>query len=408
MDTVTYQRRRALFLLYCLPGVVLASWVTRTPAIRDRLDASTAEMGIVLVGMSIGSMTGIFLSRMLVRRWGTRAVTLMGTIAMIAGVATVGVAAAIGISSVVFTGLALFGLGMGANEIALNVDGAEIERILDRPVLPTLHGCFSLGAAIGAVVGITLGLLNYSVTVHLLVVALVCAPAVVAVRAIPQGYGISRHRRARRRGRSRTDANPLREGRIVVLCLTVLAMALAEGAATDWLPLLMVDGHGVDPVAGSVVYAVFAASMAAGRFAGPIVLARFDRAAVVRLSALLGAGGLAVVIFSPGAVSAGISVVLWGLGTALGFPLAISAAGDGPGDRSAAVSAVATAGTSALLIGPPLLGFLGEQFTLRGAMIVVLALLVLAAAGASAMRPPTPVRSGGERRRIVAHETEPL
>jgi fucose permease len=152
-----------------------------------------------------------------------------------------------------------------------------------------------------------------------------------------------------------------------------------------------------------VVYAVFAATMAAGRFSGPIVLTRFDRSTVVRISALLGASGLAVVIFSPGAAPAGIAVVLWGLGTALGFPLALSAAGDGPGDRSVAVSAVATAGTSALLIGPPLLGFLGEHFTLRGAMIVVLALLVLAAAGASAMRPPPTSRSHGERRRI---ETE--
>jgi predicted MFS family arabinose efflux permease len=44
------------------------------PAIRDILSVSTAEMGIVLFGLSIGSMSGILCSAWLVKRFGTRAV----------------------------------------------------------------------------------------------------------------------------------------------------------------------------------------------------------------------------------------------------------------------------------------------------------------------------------------------
>lgn len=52
----------------------MASWATRTPAIRDLLALSTAEMGIVLFGLSIGSMSGILCSAWLVNRFGTRKV----------------------------------------------------------------------------------------------------------------------------------------------------------------------------------------------------------------------------------------------------------------------------------------------------------------------------------------------
>ena len=57
-------RRRcwALFAFFFLPGLLLASWASRTPAIRDLLGVSTAGMGIVLFGLSVGSMSGVLCS----------------------------------------------------------------------------------------------------------------------------------------------------------------------------------------------------------------------------------------------------------------------------------------------------------------------------------------------------------
>ncbi len=62
MSKTIAQRRWALFALFFLPGIGIASWVTRTPAIRDALGASTQEMGLVLFGLSVGSMVGILSS----------------------------------------------------------------------------------------------------------------------------------------------------------------------------------------------------------------------------------------------------------------------------------------------------------------------------------------------------------
>lgn len=80
-----------------------------------------------------------------------------------------------------------------------------------------------------------------------------------------------------------------------------------------------------------------------------------------------------------------MSVVLWGLGASLGFPLTISAASDTGPDAPTRVSVVATTGYLAFLVGPPLLGYLGEHYGLRSAMLVVLALVILAAIVAKAV-----------------------
>jgi fucose permease len=75
----------ALFTFFFIPGLLMASWATRTPAIRDILSVSTAEMGAVLFGLSVGSMSGILSSGWLVKRFGTRKVIRASMAAAIAG-----------------------------------------------------------------------------------------------------------------------------------------------------------------------------------------------------------------------------------------------------------------------------------------------------------------------------------
>lgn len=104
----------------------------------------------------------------------------------------------------------------------------------------------------------------------------------------------------------------------------------------------------------------------------------------MRASAVSGAIGLSLVIFSDNAVVAAAAVLFWGLGASLGFPVALSAAGDSGPDETARVSLVATIGYIAFLVGPPLLGFLGDHYGLRPAMVVVLAFVATAVLAAPA------------------------
>ncbi|HUG50265.1 MAG TPA: hypothetical protein VLZ78_04635 [Terrimesophilobacter sp.] len=78
--------------------------------------------------------------------------------------------------------------------------------------------------------------------------------------------------------------------------------------------------------------------------------------------------------------------VLWGLGTALSYPIGMSAAADDPLRAPARISAVAAVGFGASLIGPPSIGLLGEHLGSLHALILVFAFIVMSALVSSSAR----------------------
>ncbi|MCC8908245.1 MFS transporter [Curtobacterium sp. GD1] len=379
------RHRAALFATSTMTGFGIASWITRTPAIRDALGASIEAMGIVILGLSIGSMIGILGAGVLVRRLGTRPLIVLGGVLPVVGMLLVALSAPAQLAAGVWGGLFLIGFGSGVAEIGLNVEAAAVERRIGRPVVPLLHACFSLGTVLGGVAGIAVTAARTPVLGHLLgatvVMAALAAFAAVNLRPVP--------RVAPEASSAVAPAPRLRAVltvQVLLIAVITLAMAFAEGAASDWLPLLMTTDHGAPEAVGSLVFTGFALAMFVGRTAGTPLVARFGRAPVVRVCAAVGTVGVLLVVVSPSPVLTAAAAGVWGLGIALGFPLAISAAGDHPTDGDRRVSVVATAGYIAFLAGPPALGFLGEHLGLQAAMLVPAALLVVALLAAPATR----------------------
>lgn len=380
------QRRLALYVFFFLTGVALASWVTRTPAIRDALGASIAEMGLIIFGLSLGSMVGILLAGGAVSRFGTRTMGFVGMLLVSSALSFVAIGSLAAMAVVVSFGLFLFGIGAGLSEIAINIEGADVEAVMQQPVLHALHGCFSLGTVVGASVGIVLTAIEFPVAWHMALVSLACFPPVFYfITKLSPDLG-RRAASSAAKGAEKAAAPALyRDKTVLFIGLIVLGMAFAEGAANDWLPLMMVDEHGLDPAQGTLVYLGFALAMTVGRFGGGVPLRKWGRKAVMRGSAIAGAIGLVLVIFVDNAWVAGLAVVLWGIGASLGFPVALSAAGDSGENSDARVKIVAIVGYVAFLVGPPMLGFLGDTLGLRSAMLVVLAFVLLAAVLSSAL-----------------------
>ena len=71
-------------------------------------------------------------------------------------------------------------------------------------------------------------------------------------------------------------------------------------------------------------------------------------------------------MFSPTTPVAFAGPLLWGAGTALGFPVGISAAADEPRAAAGRVGVVSSIGYWAFLGGPPLIGYLGDQHGVLG------------------------------------------
>ena len=179
----------------------------------------------------------------------------------------------------------------------------------------------------------------------------------------------------------------------------VLAMALTEGVANDWLAVALVDGYDVEPWLGASGFALFVTAMTAGRLGGPVLLDRFGRLPVLWGSMAVAGGGVLLVVLGEAAVLVVLGIVLWGLGASLGFPVGMSAAADEPAHAPARVSVVATIGYVAFLAGPPVLGYLGDRVGVLNALLLVAVLLVPSALAVPAARKPE--RPAGATRTAV-------
>jgi len=375
--------RNAVALVFALNGFCFATLASRVPDLRESLELSNGALGALLLSIAVGSMIGMPASGHLIERWGAGAVIRLGALVDLLGLVLAGISAGNGFIAGTAVGLLAYGFGTGTWDVAMNVDGAAVERELGRSIMPRFHAGWSLGTFTGAGVGAAAAGLGVPLAVHYSVVpALAVAVAVFASRRLlPAGHAMDQ-----------VDAADARsawlEPRTLAIGFMVLAFTLAEGAANDWLALSLVDGYDARHWIGVLGFALFVASMTVGRLGGPVVLDRFGRAPAMLASALVATVGVLVVVWTGVAALAVIGIVLWGLGAALGFPVGMSAAGDDPSRAARRVSVVSTIGYGAFLSGPPLLGFVGNHVgTLDSLLVIPIAMVPAAMLVASVRRP---------------------
>lgn len=170
---------RATYVAFIGCGFAFASWASRIPQVRDRLHLTSAELGLVLLAIAAGSITALLLAGVIVTRFHSRrTVTAMATLQ---GAALVAVALGYlaGIVPVV-VGLFAFGFSAAAWDVAMNVQGAAVERRLGRAIMPRFHAGYSIGTVAGALVGAAMVALHVAVTAHLLAVAVAVAAVIPA------------------------------------------------------------------------------------------------------------------------------------------------------------------------------------------------------------------------------------
>jgi predicted MFS family arabinose efflux permease len=393
---------RATYAAFIGSGFAFASWASRIPQVRDQLELSSAELGLLLLAIAVGSLIALPLAGVIVHRLGSRRTVTAMAVVLGVGLLTVALGYLIGVVPVVI-GLFLVGFANGAWDVAMNVQGASVEQHLGRSIMSRYHAGFSLGTVAGAGIGAVLVLASVSVTAHLLVVAIGTAVVVpLAVRGFLPDVAetAGRGTQTADHGTEKADRGGVfrrwLEPRTLLIGVFVFAFAFAEGTGNDWIAVSLIDGYQASAAAGTVGFAVFLTAMTAGRWFGPNLLDRYGRVAVVRTLAVVATGGLLLFIFSPTTPLAFVGIALWGAGTSLGFPVGMSAAADDPAAAAGRVSVVASIGYCAFLAGPPLIGFLGEQVSVLKALTVVAGLLAVAALVAVALRPlPAGQREGG-------------
>jgi MFS family permease len=389
--------RTAVAVVFGVNGFAMAAWASRLPAIRDDLHLSTEHLGLILLALSGGSVAMLPWAGTLVRAFGPARTVLVASAVALSGITLVGLAGRLWILGL---GLALTGAGVGAWDVSMNVEGAEVERRVGRAIMPRFHGAFSLGTVFGAGVGALAAGFDVPVRVQLPVVAgLVLALVVFFVRDfLPAAPATEPGPAAAVKSAISSQVSSWLEPSTLLIGVLVFSMALAEGSANDWLALAVVDGYGAVHAVGALVFGVFVTGMTAMRMAGPYLLGRFDHVLVLRSSAglvLLGTGLVIVgAIWADGHgspaqfVLAPLGALCWGAGAALGFPMGMTAAATDPARAASRVGVVSTIGYTAFLAGPPLLGTLGQHLGIAQSLVAVSGAVLLSLVTAGAVRQP--------------------
>lgn len=420
-----------IIIVFALLGTGFGSWLSRLPAVRDHLGASTLEMSVFGLMLALGSLTGLIFSG--------RTVTWLGPQRTLA-VGIIGQAIAMPAAALLFWSgavvpavvcLVLFGITFATSDVAMNVSGAAAERALGTPRMPLFHAAYSLGSVSSMGLGALAEALGISVPLHLGVLfACLVVGVLLALRMVPNTAQESEPEpllhssvhtgpiqivvhpesampeppvpggaaaapgsaaatppapRPPQRGYS-----PWRDPRILIIGLIAMSMSLAEGTASDWLPLALADGRGFTNTAATLTLGAFFVSMTLTRIAGSWLLTRLGRVIVLRGGALLVVLGVVTMILVPASWASVAAAVLWGIGCAFGFPVGISAAADNPATATRDVAAVSAIAYTAYLLGPMLIGFLGEHFGLLQAFWPLVVFAVIAFIFAATAREPKP------------------
>ena len=386
-DQGLLRARTAVVVTFATSGIAFASFASRTPAVREALGLTTAQLGLLLLCMSGGSIAGLPLSGPIVHRFGTGRGVLGGAVTLGIGLGLTALGLAGGAVAPAAVGLVLVGLGIGVWDVSMNVEGADVERRLGRSLMPRLHAAFSLGTVLGAGVGTLTAAASIPIAAQVGVIA-VLAPVLMiwsTRRFLPRVAPV-----AEERASGSGALRAWREPRTLLVGLLVLAFAFTEGSANDWIAVALVDGHRSSETVGAVAFGLFVVAMTVGRLFGGTALERFGRVAVLRATAACALVGLLMVLVGGSTPIALVGALFWGVGASLGFPVGMSAAADDPARAAARVSVVSSIGYTAFLAGPPLIGVLAQLDGILQALFVVVGALVLGLLASGATRPLRP------------------
>ncbi|MEU5580783.1 MFS transporter [Streptomyces huasconensis] len=386
--------RAALTVFFALDGFVFAGWVVRIPAIKEQTGASASQLGLALLAVSAGAVVTMTLTGRLCERYGSIPVTVACGVLLPLSVALPPLT-----DSVLVLGLVLlfFGAAYGGISVAMNSAAVDLVSALRRPVMPSFHAAFSLGGMLGSGLG---GLVagHLSPTPHLLgitviglAITAVTAPALLRYGAAdrtrahaaaqpkpkPRSEPKPRASATAARGRSTPRMDRRTRALVLVFGLIALCTAYGEGAIADWGPLHLEQDLHAHPGIAAAAYACFALAMTVGRLMGTTLLERLGRTRTVVGGGATACAGMLLGALAPstGLALAGFAVT--GLGLANIFPVAVERAGAlaGPGG----VAAASTLGYGGMLVGPPLIGFMADWYSLPTALTSVAVLAGVAA-----------------------------
>jgi predicted MFS family arabinose efflux permease len=366
------QQQSSTRAAFFIAGFALSAWAPLIPFAKNRAGLDEATLGLLLLCFGAGSVAGMPLAGALTDRLGCRPVVATATILICIALP---VLAHTGSSPVLAATLLLFGGGVGAIDVAMNIQAVIVERASGRSMMSGFHGMFSVGGIAGA--------LGVSALLFLGASPLVATAGVVGVIVILLA-GFGRHLLPR--GGQRSDKLFIwPRGQVLIISVLCCILFLVEGAMLDWSAVFLATRRDVAPTQAGFGYAAFAATMTVGRLNGDRLVQVLSGRKVLWLGCIAAIAGLTLVVLVPAKYAAFAGFMLAGAGCANLVPVLYTAAGNQSAmPAGSAISAVTTLGYAGILCGPALIGLVAQATNLNVAFAGLAGLLLIVACCARA------------------------
>ncbi|WP_323449113.1 MFS transporter [Streptomyces yaizuensis] len=373
----------AIGALFLFLGFQYATWAARLPALKSKLDLGEAEIGLLLMACGAGAAASFPLVAVLMRKLGSRRLALFSALAL--GALLLALAAAPNYPVAVVV-ICLDGVAVGALNVAMNAQGAALEAAHQRTTMGKLHATFSAGSFLAALLASAVTALTPALAAHfgiatglLLLVLAYSGPGL-----LPEDPGTEAEPQpAEEAAAGKRRGLPLPSKVTIWMGAAMVFGTVTEGSMNDWSALYMEDVAGASEKVAPLGIAVVSVMMVLARIFSDSWRSRWGDGRIVRVGSALAGTGLALALLTGGVVPALIGFACMGLGIAAVTPCVyVAAAKQGPD----ALSLVAATGTTGLLAGPALIGFIASASSLAWGMGAVAASAVLVSLCATRIR----------------------
>lgn len=302
---------------------VYSTYVARLPDIRDEAGLSIAAMGLVMTVGNVAGLAAMLPSAAVIRRCGSKRVMVASSVAYVLTLPVIGSST----SPAMLVGAIVAMMVTNALvDVAIAMQSATFSSRRHYPAMSRLSGLYSLGTVGGGVVATAIVAAGFDVSVHLALLAVALAVALVFVSP---GLLPTDERPADTHERAGAAPRPW-------LLVGVLGLASALAVPLDivpgeWATFRVTDDLGGAESHAALAFVAFTVGMTSGRLAGDRATARFGPTRLLRGAVVLSTAGLVLAASVPGAVLVTAGFLLAGLGISVVSPLLTEAAGRTPG-----------------------------------------------------------------------------
>ena len=369
IQTIKGNPHQIVFVGFFIYAFSRGAMFPRLDDIQSSLEIDKAELGLLLLCIPLGlQVTLLFADRLV------RAISLKNVICL--GIPSICFTqfAAVAVNQIAFFAffLIICGAFVAVVEVAINLEADRVEHALGSRIMNRSHAFWSIGFFSAAVVGALFSQFKVMLEIHFL---LVCGIAFLISKIIFEDYIVASPRHT---NVTKIKKFSLPTGPIFVMVLFTMSAMLVEGASIDWSVIFMREIHSASPFISGFSLAMAAFSQALVRFFGDNLLNKFGPILISVASLFFMFLGIFSVVLSNSSILAILGFLFMGAGSAVIFPMAISIAAsrsDRPAETN--VASLTQFAFGMFLLGPPILGFVGEAYSLRWSFSLCIPLLIL-------------------------------